>query len=158
MEVPCRSYSCWTCSCGGEANTHLHCHHLQDKAWAQASVYVYVGVQAPVYAHACKNVPWTPNSWINRGARPNCFEEVSSHHKTEHRWLIYTNLHSTHSTSLGLLLPSCSSLLLWSYCYVTGIITDIHLHFTELTTNLGEEEVTLPAVLSKRIHRGIWVV
>ena len=34
----------------------------------------------------------------------------------------------------------------------------MYLHFTALITNLGEEEVTLPAVSSKQIYRGIGVV
>lgn len=35
------------------------------------------------------------------------------------------------------------------------IIKDISLHFTKLISNLREEEVTLPAILSKQIQRGI---
>lgn len=85
----------------------------------------------------------------------HCHKEVRSPHKMQHRWLISADLHNTHNASSRFLVPLCACLLLWSYCYVIRVIKDINLHFTELITNLGEEEVTLPVILSKQIHGGI---
>lgn len=62
-----------------------------------------------------------------------------------------------HPRMPSLALPVLSCIILsWSDCCVIRITATINLHFRELITHLSKEEVTLPAVLSKRIHRGIW--
>lgn len=92
---------------------------------------------------------------ISRGTELNCCEKSAVIIKCNNRWLTQTNLYHAHNISLGLLVLPCSCLFPWSYRYVMVITKDISLHFTKLISNLREEEVTLPAILSKQIQRGI---